>query len=725
MSKSRSLVCRLWRIALLGATCAIAALGLPAAAAALTAPLPPNADPAGFQLAAAACPAAGSCVATGTYYVSSGPQQLLLEKQTAGAWDPASDFDTSLAPDATGFSGADQVACSAPGSCAAIGAYEYYPAGVVRHSAILVSETGGNWGPATELLAPDDVVTSSDPFIELNAVACAPNGSCAAVGDYEADATLHGGMGEWQEPLVVAGSGGVWGRATNPGLPADAATSPDAELTAISCPATGDCTAVGFYTDTSGHEQGLLLTQVNGTWVAPAGTDLTGLSDAPAANPGVQLNSVSCNSPGDCVAVGSYEDHNSDQQALIMTESNGSWSARSIDMTHLSTSDGVYPNPNAQLWSVSCPSAGSCAAIGYYQITTGGNYRGMLETESDGSWAPAATVDPPAGAAGTNIDVFFDHLQSIACSAAGTCVADGFYQGDGASAAGIVLRLSDGTVTSASVPLVAGSSAPDDSNGAVSCSASGYCAIAAEDSTVSGATGFLLNAPGAVGSPSAAPGTDQATVSWTAPDDGGFAVTGYTVTATDMTAAARGGQSATTTGGGVTLAGLKPGDSYTFTVTATNLLGTGIPASSGVVTIPEPAAAPPASAPAVKQINVTLAGLLVPRGKLATRARILENKGFTFRYQAPESGRLVIDWYYVAHKLAGKGKHRHRVKVRTLVAKANVNITSAKTLNVKVRLTNAGKRLLRTHKRLRLTSQVSFTPTGGKPIKGGRTFTLH
>jgi hypothetical protein len=59
----------------------------------------------------------------------------------------------------------------------------------------------------------------------------------------------------------------------------------------------------------------------------------------------------------------------------------------------------------------------------------------------------------------------------------------------------------------------------------------------------------------------------------------------YTVTAHDATNSARGGETATGTTSPIVVGGLSPGDSYTFTVTATNVNGTGSPsaASNAVV----------------------------------------------------------------------------------------------------------------------------------------------
>jgi hypothetical protein len=96
--------------------------------------------------------------------------------------------------------------------------------------------------------------------------------------------------------------------------------------------------------------------------------------------------------------------------------------------------------------------------------------------------------------------------------------------------------------------------------------------------------------PGAPSGVSAVAGDGQATVSWTAPNSNGSAITGYTVTTSP------GGATTPASGTSVVVGGLTDGSQYTFTVTATNGVGTG-PASSPSSPVTPTAAATVPGAP--------------------------------------------------------------------------------------------------------------------------------
>jgi uncharacterized protein (TIGR02145 family) len=97
-------------------------------------------------------------------------------------------------------------------------------------------------------------------------------------------------------------------------------------------------------------------------------------------------------------------------------------------------------------------------------------------------------------------------------------------------------------------------------------------------------------------------GDTEATVTFTAPaSDGGAAITGYTVTSSP------GGITATGAGSPITITGLTNGTAYTFSVTATNSVGTGAAsAASNAVTPAAPATAP--DAPEAPGIGIASAG---------------------------------------------------------------------------------------------------------------------
>ncbi len=79
----------------------------------------------------------------------------------------------------------------------------------------------------------------------------------------------------------------------------------------------------------------------------------------------------------------------------------------------------------------------------------------------------------------------------------------------------------------------------------------------------------------------------QSVVSFGSPlDNGGSKVTAYTVTARDITEPSRGGQTAIGTASPIEVHGLTAGDSYVFSVTATNAVGVGAPSPETSAVVP-------------------------------------------------------------------------------------------------------------------------------------------
>jgi hypothetical protein len=126
-----------------------------------------------------------------------------------------------------------------------------------------------------------------------------------------------------------------------------------------------------------------------------------------------EIPSVSCASAGNCAAGGYYWPGG---QAFVVTQRNGTWGkpARIRGLAHLAT-DG------AAILSVSCGSAGSCSAGGWYIGAHG--YTAFIADEKHGAWGSAEQVPGLARLTGTG----GDYIDSVSCTAAGTCTAGGVY----------------------------------------------------------------------------------------------------------------------------------------------------------------------------------------------------------------------------------------------------------------------------------------------------------
>jgi outer membrane protein OmpA-like peptidoglycan-associated protein len=116
-------------------------------------------------------------------------------------------------------------------------------------------------------------------------------------------------------------------------------------------------------------------------------------------------------------------------------------------------------------------------------------------------------------------------------------------------------------------------------------------------------------APATASGASAVRGAEQATVSWTAAPNNGSAITSYTV------AAAPGGATCATLGAtSCVVAGLTNGTSYAFTVTATNVNGSGEPSSASNAVIPSSVPNAPSGVSAVSGVREATISWTAPSG---------------------------------------------------------------------------------------------------------------
>lgn len=308
-------------------------------------------------------------------------------------------------------------------------------------------------------------------------------------------------------------------------------------MSAISCPLSGVCDAVGSYTDGAGHQAGLLVVvnyarlvfapssipapadagpdpavsfsaircdplpspPLTGPWLACDATgsyqtssgatrafvstyDGTTWTVAPAPLPvdaaptGDSLTSLSCVQSGGCTAAGSYGTNDGHSRALLETLASGIWSAGTAPLPASASAAAQLVN----LGSLACPASGACTAVGTY--TDQGLTRGVLFDQSGSSWSASVAPLPSDAAPGGPV-----RLSQVACPAAGSCTAVGTYPQVGATTAGFIIHLTGGVWT----PSTAGrwpGDGPSSSYGlsTISCPAVTWCT----------AGGGYVNGPG-------------------------------------------------------------------------------------------------------------------------------------------------------------------------------------------------------------------------------------
>jgi hypothetical protein len=371
---------------------------------------PADADPGNpdATLSAVACPAAGACTAAGSYTDAANAGRALVATQVDGTWSAATAL--LLPTDAhAGHPDADAsaLACGAVGTCALAGTYV---ATSGHTEAMVTRQSSGTWSRATHLDLPANAgATSAAPAIA--ALACGAPDACSAVGSYA-------GTGG-RRALVATQSGGVWGAASELGLPADAdASAPDAALHAVSCGASGSCAAVGSYKDHNGAYRAMVAVQTGGTW--SAATALALPAGASAGDPDAYLDAVACWAPGACTALGSYSDGSGGVRAMSTDLSGaGAWS---VAATLALPADARVGDPDAYVAAVACGGASACGATGTY-VDASGTRRAMVIARQGATWSPATRLVLP-GDADPTADAW---LGSVSCGGVGDCAGAGSY----------------------------------------------------------------------------------------------------------------------------------------------------------------------------------------------------------------------------------------------------------------------------------------------------------
>jgi hypothetical protein len=182
------------------------------------------------------------------------------------------------------------------------------------------------------------------------------------------------------------------------------------------------------------------------------------------------VNSVSCASAGNCAAVGPFTDRSGHHQVFVAGERNGAWHP-AIEVPGTATLN----KGNADVLSVSCVSAGNCAVGGSYADGSG-RIQAFVASERNGAWQPAIEVP---GTAALNKDREAG-VASVSCVPAGNCAVAGHYtDGPGDSQAFVASERNGTWHPAIEVPGTAALNWGGDADAlSVSCAPGGICAVA-------------------------------------------------------------------------------------------------------------------------------------------------------------------------------------------------------------------------------------------------------
>src|SRR5579859_736139 len=367
------------------------------------------------QINSVSCASAGNCAAGGSYVDGSGNTQAFVVSERNGVWGKAVKVPGLGALNAGADAQVSSMSCASAGNCAAGGSYVD---GSGNTQAFVAGERNGRWGKAIEV--PGSGVLNTGGTVGVTSVSCPSAGNCSAGGNYR-DSSLN------LQGFVVTERNGVWGKAIEvPGLAA--LNKGVAELSAgVSCGSAGNCAAGGYYSDGSGHVQAFVAGERNGVW--GKAIQVPGLA---ALNTGgtAFVGSVSCPSAGNCAAGGSYRDAAGHLQVFVASKLKGRWGKA----TEVPGSGALNKGGTAFVKSVACPSAGNCAAGGSY-LGGSGHTEAFVVGERNGVWGKAIAV-PGLGAlnVGGNAQV-----NSVSCGSAGNCAAGGSYRDGSGNPQGFVV----------------------------------------------------------------------------------------------------------------------------------------------------------------------------------------------------------------------------------------------------------------------------------------------
>lgn len=311
------------------------------------------------------------------------------------------------------------IACVSAGNCTTVGPYNNQSGAGV---ASILTETSGTWGTPRAVALPANALTAAaGGYSGLNGLACWSAGNCVAVGFYAIGVSFDDSVNPAPVPMAVDEVDGVWGTAQQMDLPASTDVE-TGELSAVSCDTSGDCTALGYYVtvDFSSNVEApypFAVTEAAGVTTWTAASDIPIDSGAPDLT---YPTAVSCSAATTCVAI-------EDVLTGPVTEYEQNYFVDEVD--------GVWGDPVAvakagsetvELDALSCPAVGDCVATGVAAPTSADlaaqvDFVPAVDVSSSGTWAAPRTLTLPFLSPLTNEG----YLPAVSCASASLCVATG------------------------------------------------------------------------------------------------------------------------------------------------------------------------------------------------------------------------------------------------------------------------------------------------------------
>lgn len=366
----------------------------------------------GLTVYALSCGSLGNCAAVGSYQDSAFNVQAFFANEVNQKWAAAK--EVTLPANALGSGQTAlvrSVVCSSARNCSAVGSYLDNATPTSRSVGFVVDEVGGSWQSATAISVTAS--TNSDPNVAINQIACASVGNCVAVGSFV-------DVNDVTQGLLVDQLNGAWARGQTLTLPANASAYAGASLSEVACVKKAACTVLGTFNSNTGAVEGLSATESGGQW--PRARELTMPSDA-AINPHVFLygfQGLACASPGSCSLGGQYQNSAGVIEGFLENENHGTWKSA---VTLALPSGATQAGKNGGVVAISCPRVGNCRAGAAYLDGTG-VYQALVVTETNGTWQRGTKVVLPGAATSAGVD---GGVYAVVCVSTNKCTATGSY----------------------------------------------------------------------------------------------------------------------------------------------------------------------------------------------------------------------------------------------------------------------------------------------------------